>query len=478
MNTKSKLNLYFLIVLTTLLTACGGGSSEGDDSANNEPTTEPAIYGNNVVGIAQFGLLKNAKVIIAKIPLGGGRAKKVFEETTTDGNMSKAGRFNTHSSELEDKAYYLYAIQGGEDIDADGNGRENNPAFNNKNTSGKENVTGAIVRGEWLKALGNKAFRITPLSHHILAISTDDIKNYSGLRDKLHATANSYLKQDINGDGKQDMTDILVYNPLKDKAKIQDVFNDLIGRSVSFKQKQLSFYPDLNKYKKIGQLDTVTGYTKAQRSHDNKSFYLSTISAGFHIFDISAPYDMVKKGFIDTDFDDFQISSDNKKVYGVDSTDGLTIIDISNAYAPKEIGKFGGIHSYGYRDIILSNDESKAFAFTGDELHILNITDPSNINKISSIKMSFPDGFSFRLGAIYKSSDDSRIYIGGQFGLSKIETFNVSNPSKPSRLGVVNYHYNLLFPEVYDRFLSSDKEHLFIYQKINGTLGKIISLKR
>ena len=468
------------MVLPSLLTACGGNSSDGNDSTDNQPTTEPAIYGDNVVGIAQFGLLKNATVKIAKIPLGGGRATLAFTEVTSDGGMSKAGRFNTHSTELEDKAYYIYLIQGGDDIDPDGNGRENKPAFNNINKDGKKNLTGAIVRGEWLKTLGNKAFRITPLSQLILGISTADIKNYSGLRDKLHATAKSYLKQDINGDGKRNMLDVLIYNPLRDKAKVQDVFNDVIGRSVVFGQKVLSYYPDLTTYKKIGQLDTVTGFTKAQRSQDNKTFYLSTISSGFHIFDVSDPYDMSEKGFIDTDFDDFQISSDNKRVYGVYDTQGvgLTVLDISNPFSPTVLGKFGVIPDSGYRDILLSNDESKAFVFTGRELQILDLKNPTNIRKISSIKMSFSEGFSFRLGQMYKSKDDSRIYIGGQFGLSKMETFNVSNPAKPSRLGVVNYFYNLPLPELYDRYLSSDKEYAYIYKKQNSSLGKIISLKK
>ncbi len=470
MKIPTKLQFYFLITLTALLTACGGSSGGNDDSVDNLPTTEPAIFGDNVVGIAQFGLLKNATVIIAKIPLAGGSLKLAFEEKTTGGDMRTAGRFNTHSSELEDKVYYIFATKGGTDIDPDGNGRENKSPFKGNSLSG------AIVRGEWLKTLGNKAFRLTPLSTHITNISSDNISSYSHLREKLHATAKSYLKQDINGDGKLDMMDILVYNPLRDRAKVKDVYNDIIKKGQVFLQKKSFYYPDVTKYKKIGILRTASGLEKKQLSKDGKTFYLATKSSGFHIFDVSDPYDMSEISSIGTRISDFQISSDNKRVYGVSLTGGLSIIDISNPSSPKTMGNFGAgyvrQHGYqGYIRILISNDESKAFVLTmGSELYILDIKDPANIHKIGTFKTVVDGGYHRRL---YKSNDDSRIYIGSgsPFSLSTMETIKVSDFSS---LGLLSYfHSGIVLPEVYGSFLSSDQEYYFTY---GG--GQLLSFKR
>jgi len=390
---KNKLKNICISVTLLALTACGGGSggsgsttpSTGESSSTNNPngggttsnpnTPPPVNYGNNAVGVLQFGLIKNARIEIYKIDASGTRSKKpIFKEKTTDGNINQAGFFNTHSSELEDKTYYVYKYaytaylnedKKTQDIDTNLDGKEDTKYIPMDSGIGSTEINiEVMVRGEWIKNLGNKPFRITPMLHAIQR-TVNQSGATSGLYEKFSNQAKQYIKKDINKDGVIDIKDAIVYDAVYNQQDTYLAYKDLVQRS---EMSEFRDYDTTGEYystdKGSMKLNCNPFFGTALR---DDSVAIAAGSDALYTIDISDPSDMSLLGELggENHLVAFSKSSHNivyiaEGVYSPRNHNGRSfkIIDISNANAPKVITTVGADNIESFK---LSSDMKQLY---------------------------------------------------------------------------------------------------------------------
>ncbi len=375
----------------------------------------------NVRGVAQLGLLKNATVKIFKIN-NDGTYTKLWTETTSDGDIGSAGRFNTHSNELEDKTYYLYQVTDGEDIDADNDGVED------ENATATKGAIRAIVRGEWLKDMDDDAFKITALSEMLYIKSADDIKNnYIGLTGALAKNAKELLGVDINSDGNIDAKDVLVFDPVVDRDTLKEDFRgkfDKVVEDLHIGYDGYAANPTL-----LGSIDADNAYGVTLSADGNKA-YVADQDDGLKIIDVSDPANPTLLGSIGTNYAlGVILSTDGTKAYVTDESAGLKIIDISDPANPTLLGS---IDTYRAYEVTLSADGNKAYVADVYGLKIIDISDPANPTLLGSIDTDNAYGVTL-------SADGNKAYVADSDDGLKI--IDISDPANPILLGSLDTYY-------------------------------------
>ncbi len=412
----------------------------------------------NVRGVAQLGLERNATVKIFKIN-NDGTYTKLWTETTSDGDIGSAGRFNTHSQELEDKSYYLYQVTGGEDIDA------NNDGIEDENATQTKGAMRAIVRGEWLKAMDDDAFKITALSEMHYIHSFDDIKNnYLGLKGALATHAKELLKDDINGDGNIDGKDILLFDPVVDKDRLKEDFRGKFDGVVEDLHKGYDGYAV--KPKLLGSIDTYSAY-RVTISADGTKAYVADGSGGLKIIDVSDATNPTLLGSIDTyRAREVILSADGTKAYIADGEEGLKIMDVSDS---SNLSLIGSLNTRLATAIKLSKDGTKAYVSDSFEgLNIVDISDPTNPTRLGNIYTS-------NAIDIALSSDGTKAYVVDYIarGEGGPRIVDISNATNPTQIGLIKMN------DAYSIILSADSTKAYVANdgyKMNDAGLKIINV--
>lgn len=171
------------------------------------------------IGKAQLGRLKNATVKLFKINVNGTQELVTTEMTNSTGSLNLLGNFDLHTELLEDHAFYVYEVSEGLDVDTDDNAQQDDTETNNR---GKLRL---ISKGIWIKNATQK-IRITPLSEMLYSYLERD--GLIDIESKLEKYSQILLKNSLDTDSKIDSKDIMLFNPLKDKAKLYDtlVYNN------------------------------------------------------------------------------------------------------------------------------------------------------------------------------------------------------------------------------------------------------------
>ena len=165
------------------------------------------------IGKAQMGRLKGATVKIFKLLENGKKELVTTETTNSQGKLNIIGNFDLHTELLEDHSFYIYEISEGFDVDIDDDGKEDATATKN------HGVIHLISKGIWLKN-ANQKIRITPLSEILYTyVKRDKFKN---LEEHLTKYSKILLKTSLNSDDSIDAKDILLFNPVQDKALLSD----------------------------------------------------------------------------------------------------------------------------------------------------------------------------------------------------------------------------------------------------------------
>jgi hypothetical protein len=409
----------------------------------------------NVRGVVQLGFLKNASVKIFKIN-NDGTFRELYTETTTDGGVDNAGRFNTHSSELEDKDYYIYQVTGGESIDVNYDGIEDDNVTTNKG------ILRAIVRGEWLKTMEDDTFKITALSEKHYVNSLNYIKNnYAGLIGELYKSAKELLEEDINSDGDINAKDILAFNPILDKNMLKNdfknKFDNVTNNILNHKNDYAYFESRLGRWgvKKIISIelsnDAKTAFISKQDkgilildvstikstlpdivemdvfarsitiSKDDKTMFVAGYQNGMSIYDLTDITDPKLLGNIPTEIAvNITLSKDEKTAFIADGTGGMKIVDITDLNNPEEIITVptnNAIH------VALSNDEKTAFiADASKGVRIINITDKTNPEELSLLDTEYAR-------YIALSKDNKIAYLADDdYGLRIIDIEDLQSP--------------------------------------------------
>jgi len=185
---------------------------------------------------------------------------------------------------------------------------------------------------------------------------------------------------------------------------------------------------DVNSMNLITSIETNGSINKIKLSNDKtklfvaqgSSYYGPNDKGGLYVYDVE---DLNNTQFIGnfktTNMTDFQFDVNNSRVVTIDSSDGLNIIDISNFTS---LGNFS--IKYGF-SLLLNQDNTKAFVGASG-LNIFDISDPSNITKISNISDS-PYIYSMFLSknekVLYASKSGSGINI---INISDITNLSIS----------------------------------------------------
>ncbi len=461
MKLKPLFKLSILSLSMLFLVACGGGSTGGGEAGGNDidnPT--PIKYGNNTTGIHQFGLGSDSSVYMYRLTTEG-KQKTIhaFTQSTTTGTMQTAGRFNTHSSELDDETFYIYDIFNGTDLDPDHDGKKNSYAIPGREIK-------AVVKGVWLKQLKGKPFRVTPLLNYITLENKDAIKNYIGLEEALNKSAKEYLKSDINGDGEINMLDVITYNPITDRKHTKDSYNYSIRHWFSINNAISPidlFYPK-SAIKKYANEGGEILSNKQILSADKKHLYYVT-KTGFYILDVSDSYHKAPlAGKIEMPFEDnllayspMVLTKDRKHVLFIIAGKGLYVINVENPNTPRLVTLYTshrGSNIKEYNSIVLSYNSKKAYLVsniyndTNENQRGIDILDISNLSKIHKVgtidyTSTKEESADVILARSSKVGDDTKVYLwfsNNHLTNERVETYDITNPTHPKRLDSETTH--------------------------------------
>ncbi|MEA2029713.1 MAG: hypothetical protein U9N49_12160 [Campylobacterota bacterium] len=161
------------------------------------------------------GQLANATIKIYKFHSDGG--KEFIDQIISDAQ----GYFDLCMARLEDQSLYIYEVTGGEtsyiDIDNDG--------IIDEYTTTNSGVVRLIATKAWLSNTTH-LIRATALSEMLYLYGVDALSSVN-LDRKLDEVAKILLGSDINGDGKINVEDIMIFDPLSNR----DALNPSIAKS-------------------------------------------------------------------------------------------------------------------------------------------------------------------------------------------------------------------------------------------------------
>jgi len=216
-------NIGFGSVVAFTLIGCGGGSSSSSTSSLAEQSAQ---------GIVELGRVGEATVKIYELN-GADKTLKWTEKTSGDETtpLEKIGMFDSHSAEMDADKLYMYEVTGGTDWDVNDDGIKENPENAKLNTGGFRLAT----KGAWCQATENDAIRVTHVTEMQSRILDEKIQAGTLTEDDITKSVDSLLSAedndgdgkpdgDLNGDGKVDAQDILLFEPTKDKKALDEVF--------------------------------------------------------------------------------------------------------------------------------------------------------------------------------------------------------------------------------------------------------------
>jgi hypothetical protein len=198
--------------------------NNSNDSTNNNNNSSDHIIEITKDGKAQLGVL--SKAIVKLYELNGEERKLLATELTSSGeNIESIGNFNLYLEKLEDENFYLYEVSGGKDYDVDDNGIIDNIPTPNKG------MFHLLVKGSHIKAI--KQANVTIVSELIYQKLLSSLSlEKSKIEIKMKAVAKEIIREDINSDGFVGIEDILKYNPILDKTKLQPEYQNKISKII------------------------------------------------------------------------------------------------------------------------------------------------------------------------------------------------------------------------------------------------------
>ena len=188
-------------------------------------------------------------------------------------NLEEIGKFNTHANELNPDKFYVYRVEGGCDWDVDDDGIKDQTCTQNKG------VIRAIAKGIKIQEVGEN-FKITAVSEIVYEKVAKYLKyNYSStnLESKLKESIIPVI-QDIDGDGKVDIKDIITFNPKINKYKLKGIYKEKYSFIVQV------IHEGRYVFTSIGSIDALYYAYDVEISSDGSKAYVA--DAGLKIIDM------------------------------------------------------------------------------------------------------------------------------------------------------------------------------------------------
>ncbi len=431
------------VISILLLHGCGGGGSSGSSDDVTEIVPPPATAAESIQGIAQLGILTQATVEIFKVTDAiNARFEKLYTETTSDGDMDSAGRFNTHSAELEDERFYVYQVSGGTDIDADDNGTSDEvPVVNH-------GVLRAVVKGAWLKAMSSDMFRITAVSEHLYQKCYNEIaytpyRRTLGIEHWATWESNNTLGTDLNGDGVIDGRDVAVFDPVSDREHLRTpiqnkyslIVDDIHNRKDSYSVNLRNVLSAISPLQQVDYLSNMPEAYEAVVSRDDKTLY-KVGEDYFSVIDVSDPKALRYIGVVaDEGGRNLALSHDEKTAYSA-SYRGLSVIDLSDRSAPRVVTTYP-VDLAG--EIVVSDDDRTLY-ISDDRygVKLFDVTDRTAPQPIGSYRFDDPAN-NARVISLALSADNTLLYVTNT--TKGLAVLDVSDPANPTEIAVMAMTY-------------------------------------
>jgi hypothetical protein len=151
--------------------------------------------------------------------------------------------------------------------------------------------------------------------------------------------------------------------------------------------------------------------------------YVATGHSGMRILDVSDPNNPDIIGTCDTPGDALRIDVQGDYAYIADYSAGTRVIDISDPYAPVEVGYYPpNIHT----DIAVQGEYAYAAIPFGDQLYIINISDPTSPQLISQVN---------NVKAEWVVVEGNYAYVAGSMhGSDEVTVIDISDPTQPTEV--------------------------------------------
>jgi hypothetical protein len=290
----------YLLILVSLFLGCGSGgnSSSTDQPENNENTTI------KLLGKAQLGVLSKATVKLYKLA-GVERKLLATEFTTTGETIDEIGNFNLHVEKLEGNTFYLYQVEGGADYDVDDNGIIDDVATTNQGTFH------LLVLGRHIKA--TKHANITAISEVIYQKVKDTLNlETKQLEIEIEKLTKEIIKKDINEDGFVGIEDLLKYNPIIDRDKLEVTYQNKISKIIDDILNNRELDLDVPIFKNINSLVELNeNLTLVQRVEISDASNITVKLMGVDAIKLNYNQDTQELSFLEKN--DFENPQDNNK---------------------------------------------------------------------------------------------------------------------------------------------------------------------
>ena len=379
----------------------------------------------------------------------------VYSDTTSVGNdIDTIGLFDSHKLDLNESAFYIYEVSGGEDYDTNNDGIVDATPTTNKGT------IHAIIKGSWVRDSDwrPKVNLLTEVYYQWAIEYIDDLEKFEN---RLIKPQESYLSlnRDLNGDNDSynyygNAIDALIYDPVNDlhvwnsnkfpERSLEDIQNRI------YKNDPTSALYISNSF--LEQSDIyISGESLVSKDQTNIYMLDRTLS----VIDISYVYDFSPISVMQDYIQKMTISDDQKYLFFTTSkyeSIFLKIFDISDISNPIEISSALDM-PYTIK-MKLSHDATKLFiTFSNYSIHsgfkVIDVSNKSNPVMGAQITTS-GQAFDFVL-----SKDEQTLYLCDDRGGLKI--IDISDPNNMKIVG--EYIANGLVQSVQ---LSEDETKAFV----------------
>jgi len=277
-----------LVVFVWTASGCSNAAQESSRFAQKEKKQEtPETETENVTlysAQALLGPLRNANVEMYEWPNIEGAPIHTAVTSENADDYDANGLFNIPDNLLSDEKLYLIRISGGEDIDVNIDGVTDGDAAVN------EGVLHVVVGAEQIRNNHVAVTVLTKLVYQRIAYMLAARYADNVIKDEINRLSRLLIKNDINGDQRVDINDLVLWKP--------NTFNSALFLP---DEDFLAIAPDIRGNVSIVEKATkITDYVFGSfRGRDtilgramSNSVYLFTNGDGLNAFDISNPTDV------------------------------------------------------------------------------------------------------------------------------------------------------------------------------------------
>ncbi len=386
-----------------------------------------------------FGIMPYGSVGIYRIEQNQSLTKRYEEYVSLNGDSAV---FNTHKYELDSDAFYLFEVQGGDELDGNYDGVidwSSRFTFNG--------TMRAIVKGSWLFDV--ERMRISPLSETVAESVIADGLDPSTLEARLNSTATALVKSDIDQNGEINALDALQYNaayvtnPYIFAAGFSANINAGIETGSTLGTYQLFTFHDANvtsvalegTYSNLFTLgaDNTILTNGSLADHADETLELNVVatdadgnkSIGEVFLHVTPPMYLLSTFNLGGEVYKTDVDTDRSLLYVAAGGAGVVIQNVSDPYNTYTVAQYYDLND-GPIDIVslaLSPDKTKLYVLdvAQDRIIAFDVTEPTVYNYLGEVAFE-------NASNLVVSPDGKYLYVHAGM---EVQSVDVSDPTAP-----------------------------------------------